>query len=250
MKFIRSGIYFLKNPFLIPVKLLQLYLIFYCDKNKNKKFNITGNVVKVNLGSGLKVANGWVNLDFNLPSLFSQIKVYPLYSILYDILKKINYSELKRPYRFSLSKQKFVEILKNNFFIAHNLQYGIPLGDNSVDFYYSSHMIGFSFSRKTSLFILEETFRTLKTNGYLRLSILNGDYFYSVIKNKYKYNIKDENCFTFNEIKSILEKIGFKNVINMEFQKGATPDIDILDDYSPFVDKILNTKTLYIQAQK
>ncbi len=230
----------------------ETLLRYYSEKRKNKRYDINEKIViKVNLGCGLKVCSNYFNLDYNLPCLFAEQNTLVL-SLLYYYLKLVRYSELNRPHRFSITRKQFVHIIKNQKFIFHSILYGIPFNNNTVDYYYSSHMLGFSFPQNISYKIFQEIYRTLKLNGLIRLSLTDGDYYWLQNKRikKSERNNTNENCFTFNEIESILKEIGFSEIRKYKFQEGKYPDMKELDDYSPEVDKAIQSKTMYVEAQK
>jgi predicted SAM-dependent methyltransferase len=237
----------------IVYNFLNIYLKFYGWLHQNRKIvlNSFSAPVKVNLGSGLKVASGWINIDFNLPALFSP-GYFGMTKRLYRLLKKLNYSELDRPFRFTLNETKFIDILKNNNFLCHNLLYGIPLESASVDYIYSSHMIGFCFPLMETKYLLSEAFRTLKPGGKMRLSIVDGDYYWRERKRQERSHLffSDDNCFSFSEIKTLLEEAKFTHIRKMEYRQGIVADLLLLDDFSPEVDRQLKTHTLYLEAEK
>lgn len=142
--------------------------------------------------------------------------------------------------------------MTKNIFVCHNLRYGIPLNSAVVDFYYSSHMIGFSFPQKKSEKILSEIYRTLKPGGKVRLSLVDGDVFWKCrtkTKAKPKHN-SDDNCFSFSQINELLYKNGFVNIERLSYRFGTVPDIETLDDYSPEIDIKNSSATTYVEATK
>jgi SAM-dependent methyltransferase len=231
---------------------LNVILHFYGFFTRYKKINLSAlhSPKCVNLGSGLKVAQGWTNLDFNIPSLFCRLPNSGL-RILFRYLKEIKYSEIQNK-RFCIQEESYVDIIINNKFICHNLLYGIPLKSSSVDYIYSSHMIGFSFPEKYSIKLLREIKRTLRPGGILRLSIVDGDIYWKTRTRTLpipKY-CSDANCFSFIQIADILKEIGFVDIRRYSYKIGTVPDINILDDYSSQIDTQNNSGTLYLEATK
>jgi hypothetical protein len=234
----------MKLYYKIVLRSLTILLFVITYFKKKRLINRKKCYVKVNLGSGLKVHKEWINIDYNLPSLVAGSPIWVL-NFIFDILIKTNYSELDRPYRFSINKQQFVKILKENTFVAHNLKYGIPFMDYSVHYFYSSHMIGFSFPKETSKFLLKEIYRTLTVGGKLRLSF-DGPIF----GNKKSKRSLNQNSYSYNEIKLTLEEVGFSFIKRYRFQEGTIPDLDVLDDYSPEIDRLIGVETIYLEAEK
>lgn len=228
-------------------------LNYYAKKYSARELDMSqyGKQIKINLGCGLKVCKDYINIDYSIPCLFSKTNKVIL-SIVYFYLKVIGYSELKRPYRFSINLNQFITIIQNNIFFLCDLLNGLPLKENVVDYYYSSHMIGFSFPHKISYNILKEMHRTMKPNGLIRLSLIDGDFYWADKGKKTlceNYNTND-NCFSFIEIEELLKKIGFMNIRKCKYQEGDYPDMIELDDYSPKVDHALKSQTMYIEAYK
>ncbi|MCT8975976.1 hypothetical protein N4T77_05140 [Clostridium sp. CX1] len=235
------------------LKTLNVYsnIFGYLKKYSIYKNMHKGDLLCINLGAGLQVNRNYINIDFNLPSLFSN-KSERFIRKLYDILHSTGYSELYIPIRgIKVNKDKFVNLLKNNTFIFHNLLYGIPLENSIVDLYYSSHMLGFSFNKVKSINLLEEVFRTLKVNGVIRLSLVDGEYYWKdKLKPKATKAFSNDNCFTYSEIEYILIKIGFRYVKKYEYKRGSHKLLIELDDYSPEVDSQFGQRTMYIEAIK
>ena len=87
--------------------------------------------VKVNLGSSLLVAPGWVNLDGALSALVATWPA-PVLRLFYRLAG----------IRAVLSEDEFLRVLRDNRFVHHDMTYGIPLPDRSVDYVFSSAFPG------------------------------------------------------------------------------------------------------------
>jgi hypothetical protein len=237
---------------IVCLKALSLLNYILFQYTKHIKWSKHGlheqGAIKVNLGCGLKIASGWINIDYNLPCLFAKWPTIFL-KFLYRLLSYVGYSEFNRPFRFTLSENDFVSLLKSNKFLCSNLKKGIPFKEASIDFYYSSHMIGFSFSSQETTVLLGEIYRTLKKNGLVRLSLVDGDHYWSLI-DRSNMNPLNDNCYRFADIVKDLKLAGFVNVDRCSFKCGKVPEMNILDDYSPDVDNYYGEKTMYIEATK
>lgn len=201
--------------------------------------------LKVNLGCGLNVVNGWVNIDGNLSVLLSK---FP------KILKKTFYllSNSKDLY----SADEYISILENNIFVHHNVNYGLPFRGRSVDYIYTSHFLEHLFKDDVEK-LLYEACRILKTDGIIRICVpdleyiiklyLEGnkeralEYFFRGNKNLSYFN-SHKYLYDFELLKSILSKVGFTYIEKWSFQKGNVPDIDKLDNRPK--------ETLFIEAKK
>ena len=103
---------------------------FVCWVKRNRIVNPKNQVVKVNIGSGLSVASGWINIDASLNAFFSK---WPRFVL--TIFYKISGS------RHSYSLQEYCDILKKHIFVHHDVKYGLPFPEESVDCLYLSHFL-------------------------------------------------------------------------------------------------------------
>lgn len=201
-------------------------------------------MVKINLGSALVVAKGWINVDSSLNAFFSGFP-RPLIGLLYY------FSGSKKIY----SKQEYINILKSSTFIHHNLQYGIPFPDGSADYIYTSHFLE-HFSKDDAETFLKECLRVLTKNGRIRICVpdleyvvsvyLEGkkdralDYFYT---NSLTKNFNDHRyMYDFDLLKKSLSKTGFSLIEKCAYKQGHMPDIDKLDQKPE--------ETLFVEAVK
>jgi predicted SAM-dependent methyltransferase len=225
-------------------KLISIYLPqFAAFIKKNRLVKPDQNTVKLNLGSGLTIAPGWINIDMNFNTLVSKLPS-PLLGLIY------NYSGAQNWF----SREEYIDKLTNNTFIHHKLEYGIPFEDNSIDFIYTSHFLEHVF-RDEAEEILKESFRVLKPGGLIRVCIPDLEIAVDMYNNGHKeeslelfftgkadFLSRHKYLYDFDMFKPILEKSGFKKVTKEEFQKGNMPDIQILD--------CRREVTLYVEAYK
>lgn len=212
---------------------------------RNQMIRTGSRVVKVNLGSGLTVAEGWYNIDGHLRSYFASWPRWVL-RLVYRNVQKSN---------LVYSEDSYVSILKNHTFIYHNLKYGIPFPDDSVDFLYASHFLEHLFPVHASLF-LKEAYRCLKKNGIFRVCVPDLAYAFKLYEKGEKkkalgYFFEDDPAdeYTYHRylydaglLRESLEKAGFRDIKKCSYQKGQTPDIQKLDR--------LPDETLYMEAAK
>jgi len=134
--------------------------------------------------------------------------------------------------------------LKDHQFIHHNLEYGIPMADESVDFAYSSHFLE-HLTRADTLRLIDEVYRVLKQNGLLRIIVPDLAFAVSLYSkgerermlDKYffvdsgdSYFARHKYMYDFDSLKNILENAGFKDVVRCGYRHGKMPDLNVLDN--------------------
>ena len=198
--------------------------------------------VKLNLGSGLYVAPGWINIDGSAKTLFARLpqfalrRAYPLATV-----------------KETHSRDEFVSLLRDHRFVYHNLKYGIPLPDSSVDFIFSSHMLHHLY-RDEALKLLREALRVLKPGGTIRIAVPDLELIMALYREgkreqalEYFFYSKaprsnlSRRCYQydFTLLKNLMDEAGLRNVRRCKFHEGKVPDLDQLDrlvDESLFVE--------------
>jgi SAM-dependent methyltransferase len=201
--------------------------------------------VKLNLGSGLTVAPGWVNIDSSLNALAAR---FPK-TLMFLTYK---FSSAQRWYSFS----DYVELLQRHEFIHHDLAYGIPLPDHTAECIYASHFVE-HLDRAVAESLFREVHRVLIPGGTLRLVVPDvsklvasyqagnteaiiealfgkpGEGWYS--RHRYLYD--------FPLLKRLLEERGFAGVESCEDGVGLIPDLNFFEGTRP--DRYL----LFVEAQ-
>lgn len=207
---------------------IKRYHKIYPDKDERD------GLVKVNLGCGLRVEKGWLNIDGSLNAMFASWPVW-LHKILYRLSGARQYYSL----------EQYCGILKNHRFLYHDLALGLPLHDNTADFIYSSHFFEHIF-KDDAASLLKACAQALKPGGRIRISIpdlayavslyglgkkaeMLDDYFF--VEGKGSYLARHKYMYDFDLIKTALEQAGFSGVTRCEYQQGETPDIELLDVY-------------------
>lgn len=212
--------------------------------NRRQIVKPTSDPVKVNLGSGLHVAAGWIHIDSFLSAFFS----------------KWPDSFLKGLYRLTSAKhfysqKHYVETLRNHAFIHHQLKYGLPFADETVDYIYSSHLLE-HFFKDDARELLEDTYRVLKRDGRLRICVPDLEYAFRLYQagNKEKalsYFFRASGSgdlaqhrymYDFETLRQLLELVGFVDVKRCSYQQGNIPDLDKLDNRPE--------ETLFVEARK
>lgn len=198
----------------------------------------------VNIGSGLTVATGWLNVDGSANALFARAPGFVL-----RFLHRL--SAANRQY----SVEEYVAILKQHQFVHHDVAFGLPFADESVDYAYSSHLLE-HLRREQAERLVAEIWRTLKSRGYVRICVPDLSYAVS----RYQAGDKDGFLFYFfgwpdagrlaqhrymydyEMLTQLLHKIGFVSISRCNFREGHTPDIASLDSRPE--------ETLFVEAMK
>ena len=105
-------------------------------------------MLKLNLGCGPQVVDGWVNVDYALGARLAAIPV------LKPALRRI----------------KFFRVDWDPKIYIHDLTKRLPWGPGTVDACYTSHTVE-HMSREHGAFFVRETFRVLKPGGILRVIV-------------------------------------------------------------------------------
>lgn len=105
-------------------------------------------MLKLNLGCGSHIPDGWVNVDYALGAWIAKL---PVISTINKQFKLVNFDWSEK-------------------ILLHDLRKKFPWEDNSVDVIYSSHTLE-HLSRSEGLHFLKECYRVLKPNGIIRIIV-------------------------------------------------------------------------------
>ena len=209
------------------------------------KQNSQNGNIKINLGCGLAVTKGWINIDASLNALIAS---WPrmTHKWLYRLSGANHYYSLK----------EYCDLLSEHIFVHHDLSHSLPLKEQTVDFIYSSHFLEHLF-RPNAEQLLEECLRILKPGGTVRICVPDLAYAISLyslgekekmleeyffVEGKGSYLARHKYMYDFKLLKALLEKIGFTQVTLCSYQIGNTPDINKLDNRQE--------DTLFVEAIK
>jgi SAM-dependent methyltransferase len=172
---------------------------------------------KVNLGSGLTVARGWINIDSSLNALVARFP-RPFLFLTYKL------SNAHRWYRFS----DYVVLLRSHVFIHHDLTYGIPLPDSSVNCVYSAHFFE-HLSPEDGKRLFQDVRRVLKPEGVLRVNVPDAeDSGYGLDKDRGWYS--QHRCmYDWNSLERALKEAGFSEVLRYNSSQGSVSDLEVLE---------------------
>jgi len=192
-----------------------------------------GEKVYVNLGCGLAVAPGWMNVDASLNALFGGAPV-GLLNILYKASGANRYYE----------KSVYCNLLRENKFFFHDLARSLPFSSGTVDVFYSSHFFEHLF-RDDALRLLKEMRIALKPGGIVRIAVpdlahairlyeagkkvqMLEDYFF--VNDLSSYLARHKYMYDFELLNTLLTEAGFSEIKQCKFGKGNAPDLQILDN--------------------
>lgn len=220
-------------------------LICFLKRNRKLKSWPREYSIRLNLGCGLSVSKGWINIDGSLNALAAE---WPE-------------STLRFLYRFSGSNRYYTEaeycrLLRESHFLHHDLSYGIPFCDNTADFVYSSHFLEHLFKSDAEV-LLKESYRVLKPGGIIRVCVPDLQYAVSLYNSGQKEKMLDSYFFVedmensmarhkymydFELLETKLKEAGFTAVSRHNYREGKTPDLDVLDNRPD--------ETLFVEATK
>lgn len=218
-----------------------------CYWNRNRR--LAGwpgkTTIQLNLGCGLAVAKGWVNVDGSLNALVAAWPEF-MHKVLY------RFSGSNRYY----SEAEYCRLLREHDFLHHDLAYGIPFADNTADFVYSSHFLEHLF-KKDAFALLKESYRVLKPGGTIRVCIPDLEYAMRLYKSGEKEKMLESYFFVedlessmarhkymydFELLGAKLKEAGFTAITRCRYREGHTPDLAVLDNRPD--------ETLFVEARK
>lgn len=188
--------------------------------------------VMVNLGSGLAAAPGWINIEGSLHAWAPRVPKH---------LRRVLYRLSGSSSTFSLSE--YERIMRTCEFLPHDLRFGIPLPDESVEHIYCSHFLETMYIDEAEA-LLEDCFRVLQPGGRLRIGIrdleatlrafLQGhrrstiEVLYGVSSDPTYLNAH-RSGYDFELLREVLEEVGFQTIVRCQAFEGRMPDLNHLD---------------------
>jgi len=210
-----------------------------------RRIRISGRVpLKVNLGSGLTVAPGWVNLDASLNTIVARLP---------RAVQRAAYSLSGSCTERSWGE--YLRILSANDFVFCDLRRGIPLADGTVDFLFASHILE-HLEREQASALAREALRVAKAGAVFRVVVPDLDRFVAMYQAGERRKAVDgifsagalgalsRHRYMYDErgLRELLEEAGFTSIVRRRAGEGLTPDLDVLDTR---VDE-----SLYVEARR
>ena len=189
-------------------------------------------VVKINLGSGLEVAPGWINVDASLNALISRWPG-PLQSALYT----------RSGYSAFVGREEYLRRLRSNCFVHADLTRAFPFVDASADFLFTSHFLE-HLTRDHCIRVLREARRVLKPDGVIRVGVPDLELAVDLYQAGEARRMLDEHfyrpeqgrlaqhryMYDFSLLAGALEEAGFADVRKRSYREGDVPDLELLDN--------------------
>lgn len=208
-------------------------------------------IIKLNLGCGGTITDGWINYDNSLNNYLSKIPAVK--TILYHcgLINETSY----KPWPKGIH--------------THDVTKGLPHDSNTVDYIYTSHFLE-HLTKSQAEKLLIECKRVLKTDGIIRISVpdlkiiakryvngeldgegfLDGLYVFPKLKKTKAEKIfpmlfkKDQHkwMYDYESLYNLLNKLGYSEIKQKQFKVGNVPDLDKLDNRA--------TESMFVEAKK
>lgn len=201
--------------------------------------------LRLNLGCGLAVAPGWVNVDGSLNAVISDLPT-PIHRLFYRLSGSSRY----------YSVQEYCDLLGKHRFVHHDLASGIPFQDNCADVVYSSHFLE-HLPRESAKKLVREAQRVLRPGGRIRLCVPDLEHavrlyadgekekmlqnYFFVEDHGSKY-ASHKYMYDFQLLSALLTSEGFTRIRRYGCGEGEVPDLQQLDNRPD--------ETLYVEAEK
>ena len=187
--------------------------------------------MKVNLGSGLLVAPGWINIDLGW---YSPLRYLPRFVL--------SYLYSRSGWHSVIEIDHYVQVLKTNRFMHSDLRHGLPFKDNSVNYIFCSHFLD-SLTASDGERLIREARRVLLPGGVIRVSVSDFDRSVDLYRSGARQQvlgrlfpsspselgrrkcIYDEAMLT-----AALSAVGLCKIRRCEYRDGAVPDLQLLDN--------------------
>jgi SAM-dependent methyltransferase len=188
--------------------------------------------VRINLGSSLKVAPGWINVDAGLVALIA-----PLPRPLLRAAHRVSGVAGEMP------AGEFARVLSEGRFVHHDLARGLPFPDGCAEAVFSSHFLE-HVSRADGERILAECRRVLAPGGTVRVAVPDLAWLvHEFTEGRKRYAVDGifeagergelaRHRYMYDEelLGEAFAAAGFSDVRRRGFGEGRIPDLELLDN--------------------
>lgn len=199
---------------------------------------------RINLGSGLTVAPGWIHVDASMHSLLARAPV-PLLRWMYRTANTVKW----------IPEDEYVRRLTGHTFVHADITKRLPFPDGIAQHVYLSHVLEHFYLAEGTR-ILREIARVLRPGGTVRICVPDlehvvGLYRQGLRREAVSYFYTDAEApalrthrYMYDEtlLRDSLVNVGFSNVTRCAFQQGGVPDLPLLDNRPE--------ETLYMEASR
>jgi predicted SAM-dependent methyltransferase len=213
---------------------------------RGRRIDVSGEArpLRVNLGCGLAVAPGWINVDGSLNALIASMP-RPVHGLAYRFTGAATYYQ----------REDYLALLGNHKFVHHDLGYSLPFGDATVDYVYSSHFLE-HLPRKAALNLVAESHRVLRPGGVMRVVVPDLEYAVSLyprsreemlrqyffVEDDDSHYARHKYMYDYASLAAVLGEAGFQGIQRLAYREGRTPNLDRLDNRPE--------DSLYVEAAK
>jgi predicted SAM-dependent methyltransferase len=212
---------------------------------RRRRVKVTGESVRVNIGAGIEVAPGWINVDGGIHALFAGAPA--------PVLRLLHRSS--NVMRNGLPADEYVRRLSEHRFVHRELEDGLPFETGAVDYIFCSHVLE-HFYKVHGEQLLKEMHRVLRPGGVVRICVPDLAHAVSLYTQGRKWDAlhyffvdspagyyrQHRYLYDFELLKEALATAGFGDIRRCEFRQGRVPDLELLDNRPE--------ETLYVEASR
>lgn len=206
---------------------------------------VSGHSLRINCGSGLRVAPGWVNVDASPAAALANPPV-PVLNVAWRASRAKQWS----------SQDEFIARLKSGRFVHHDIRKRLPFRNVSVACVYASHVLEHLYVAEAKEFI-GEVVRVLMPGGLVRLVVPDFDHVlrtyaggerHKAVELLYSQEV-DANRYGrhhwvwyYESLAEPLREVGLHSVCRCSSGEGRVPDAVLLDH--------AGDESLFVEAEK
>ncbi|MGQ0560243.1 MAG: class I SAM-dependent methyltransferase [Gemmatimonadota bacterium] len=224
---------------------LDQFLRATARARRYRRVRASSQPVKINVGAGVEVAKGWINVDGGVHALISGAP-RPVLSLLYRNTGSV---------RTLMAEDEYVRRMSEHRFVFHDLAFGLPFESDVADFVFCSHVLE-HFGQREAEQLLGEIFRVLKPGGHVRICVPDLEkavrlYEQGAKSEALRYFFSDGRSGSYDQhrymydyelLQAALRQQGFSTIARRTYRQGQVPDLERLDNRPD--------ETLYVEAVK